>query len=162
VVGCVKPCSPPSWPSCSPPRPAVAGAERSTPHCGTRSGWATLGTPAELRKLRASLRAALTRYGLAQGEELDEVPGLVVLVATELASNALRHGIPPTLVTLLATDDCFMLDVADHDLTTVPELADTHPLDSGGRGLLLSQSVSLAVGWYATEDTKNIWASFPR
>ncbi|MGR6316930.1 ATP-binding protein [Micromonospora soli] len=121
-----------------------------------------LGTPAELRDLRSSLRAALTRYGLVQGEDLDEVPHLVVLVATELATNALRHGRPPTIVTLLAADDCFILDVADHEVSTVPELADIRPLDSGGRGLQLAQSVSLAVGWYGTADTKNIWASFPR
>jgi hypothetical protein len=135
----------------SPPPPQATELER----------W-NLGTPAELRDLRASLRGALNRHGLVQGEELDEIPHLVVLVATELATNALRHGIPPTIVTLLAAEDFFILDVADHDLTTVPELSDAHPLDSGGRGLLLAQSASLAVGWYATEDTKNIWASFPR
>lgn len=122
----------------------------------------TLGAAADLRGLRASLREALTRYGLVQGEDLDEVPGLVALVATELATNALRHGLPPTIVTLLATDDCFILDVADHDVSTAPELDDAAPLDSGGRGLLLAESVSLAVAWYATADTKNIWASFPR
>ncbi|MFC0029177.1 ATP-binding protein [Micromonospora chaiyaphumensis] len=121
-----------------------------------------LSTAEELRELRASLRDALTRHGLVQGEDLDEVPHLVVLVATELATNALRHGRPPTIVTLLATDDTFLLDVADHDLRTVPGLGDIHPLDSGGRGLMLAESVSLAVGWYATEGTKNIWASFPR
>ncbi|MFE9202817.1 ATP-binding protein [Micromonospora sp. NPDC007230] len=135
----------------SPPPPRATELER----------W-SLGTPAELRGLRASLRDALTRHGLTQGEDLDEIPHLVVLVATELATNALRHGIPPTIVTLLAADDCFILDVADHDLSTSPDLSDTSPLDSGGRGLLLAQSVSLAVGWYATGDTKNIWASFPR
>ncbi|KAB1912090.1 MULTISPECIES: ATP-binding protein [unclassified Micromonospora] len=121
-----------------------------------------LDTAEELRGLRASLREALTRHGLVQGEDLDEVPHLVVLVATELATNALRHGRPPTIVTLLAADDCFLLNVADHELDTVPGLGDIHPLDSGGRGLMLAESVSLAVGWYATDDTKNIWASFPR
>jgi serine/threonine-protein kinase RsbW len=121
-----------------------------------------LDTPAELCDLRASLRDALTRHGLVQGADLDEVPHLVVLVATELASNALRHGHPPTMVTLLGAEDCFILDVADGDVSSVPELTDIHPLDSGGRGLYLAQSVSLAVGWYATEETKNIWASFPR
>ncbi|SBT54247.1 ATP-binding protein [Micromonospora narathiwatensis] len=135
----------------SPPPPQATALER----------W-DLGTPAELRDLRASLRQALTRHGLVQGEDLDEVPHLVVLVATELASNALRHGLPPTTVTLLTADGCFILDVADHDLSTIPELDDTNPLDSGGRGLMLAQSVSLAVGWYATGDTKNIWASFSR
>ena len=135
----------------SPPPPQAAELER----------W-VLATAAELRELRASLRDALTRHGLVQGEDLDEVPHLVVLVATELATNALRHGRPPTIVTLRVTDDCFLLDVADHDLGTAPGLGDIHPLDSGGRGLMLAESVSLAVGWYATDGTKNIWASFPR
>ncbi|MEH0823888.1 MULTISPECIES: ATP-binding protein [Micromonospora] len=121
-----------------------------------------LDSPEDLRGLRASLRDALNRHGLVQGEDLDEVPHLVVLVATELASNALRHGRPPTIITLLTTDDRFLLDVADHDVSTVPELTDISPMDSGGRGLFLAQSVSLDVGWYATEKTKNIWASFSR
>ena len=121
-----------------------------------------LDSPEDLRGLRASLRDALNRHGLVQGEDLDEVPHLVVLVATELASNALRHGRPPTIVTLLTTDDRFLLDVADHDVSSVPELTDISPTDSGGRGLFLAQSASLDVGWYATGKTKNIWASFSR
>ncbi|MER5605396.1 ATP-binding protein [Micromonospora tulbaghiae] len=135
----------------SPPPPQASELER----------W-VLDSPEDLRGLRASLREALNRHGLVQGEDLDEVPHLVVLVATELASNALRHGRPPTIITLLATDDRFMLEVADHDVSTVPELTDISPTDSGGRGLFLAQSVSLDVGWYATEKTKNIWASFSR
>ncbi|MET8065647.1 ATP-binding protein [Micromonospora sp. NPDC005686] len=135
----------------SPPPPQAAELER----------W-VLDSPEDLRSLRASLRDALNRHGLVQGEDLDEVPHLVALVATELASNALRHGRPPTIITLLATDDRFLLDVGDHDVSTVPELADISPTDSGGRGLFLAQSVSLDAGWYATEKTKNIWASFSR
>ncbi|MFF0658080.1 ATP-binding protein [Micromonospora tulbaghiae] len=135
----------------SPPPPQASELEQ----------W-VLDSPEDLRGLRASLRDALNRHGLVQGEDLDEVPHLVVLVATELASNALRHGRPPTIITLLATDDRFLLDVADHDVSTVPELTDISPTDSGGRGLFLAQSVSLDVGWYATETTKNIWASFSR
>ena len=135
----------------SPPPPQASELEQ----------W-VLDSPEDLRGLRASLREALNRHGLVQGEDLDEVPHLVVLVATELASNALRHGRPPTIITLLATDDRFLLDVADHDVSSVPELTDISPPDSGGRGLFLAQSVSLDVGWYATEKTKNIWASFSR
>ncbi|MDO3683317.1 ATP-binding protein [Micromonospora sp. C28ISP2-4] len=135
----------------SPPPPQASELER----------W-VLDSPEDLRGLRASLRDALNRHGLVQGEDLDEVPHLVVLVATELASNALRHGRPPTIITLLATDDRFLLDVADHDVSSVPELTDISPTDSGGRGLFLAQSVSLDVGWYATEETKNIWSAFSR
>lgn len=121
-----------------------------------------LETPAELSALRASLHEALTGHALTAGESLDEIPERVVLVATELATNALRHGLPPTTVRLLSYDDRFLLDVADHDLSSVPELSDTRPIDSGGRGLQLARAMSLEVGWYATTDAKHIWASFPR
>ncbi|MFC4107640.1 ATP-binding protein [Micromonospora zhanjiangensis] len=120
-----------------------------------------LDTPAELRGLRASLHEALTGHALAEGEELDDVPERLVLVATELATNALRHGIPPTVVRLLDTEDRFLLDVADHDLSTVPELVEMRLSGSGGRGLQLALAFSLDVGWYATETSKHIWASFP-
>jgi anti-sigma regulatory factor (Ser/Thr protein kinase) len=121
-----------------------------------------LSTAAELRGLRASLHEALTGHALAEGEELDDIPERIVLVATELATNALLHGLPPTTVRLLRDEEVFILDVADHDLTNVPEPADDRQLRSGGRGLQLAQAFSLDVGWYATEDTKHIWASFPR
>ncbi|TDC49661.1 ATP-binding protein [Micromonospora sp. KC207] len=123
--------------------------------------WALAGG-AELRGLRASLHEALNGHALAEGEELDDIPERVVLVATELATNALLHGLPPTTVRLLRDDDLFILDVADHDLTTVPEMAETRPLGAGGRGLQLARAFSLDVGWYATEGAKHIWASFPR
>ncbi|MBQ0892641.1 ATP-binding protein [Micromonospora sp. U56] len=121
-----------------------------------------LSSPADLRRLRASLHQALTGEELLAGEELDEVPELMVLVATELATNALRHSIPPTTVRLLVAEDRFILEVADHDLSTIPELVDTRPMGTGGRGLQIAEAVSLDIGWYATDRTKNIWAAFPR
>jgi anti-sigma regulatory factor (Ser/Thr protein kinase) len=120
-----------------------------------------LHTTTQLKALRAALAAALSDDPEAAGRPLDGVPERMVLVATELATNAIRHGIPPTEVRLSRTTDEFVLDVADHDLTSVPELTDTHPLDSGGRGLMLAREFSLEVGWYATHDTKHIWATFP-
>ncbi|MBQ1072745.1 ATP-binding protein [Micromonospora sp. C31] len=122
----------------------------------------TLSEAAHLRALRASLHEELTGDVLGEGESLQEVPELVALIATELATNALRHGIPPTIVRLLATDDYLILDVADHDLGSLPKLAEARPVGDGGRGLELARALSLDVGWYATGTTKNIWASFPR
>lgn len=122
----------------------------------------TLQEPVDLRALRASLHEELTGDVLGEGEALAEVPELVALIATELATNALRHGIPPTIVRLLATDDYLILDVADHDLGSLPQLAEARPVGDGGRGLELARALSLDVGWYATGTTKNIWASFPR
>ncbi|MFY1597874.1 ATP-binding protein [Micromonospora sp. WMMD737] len=122
----------------------------------------TLQEPVDLRALRASLHEELTGDVLGEGKALAEVPELVALIATELATNALRHGIPPTIVRLLATDDYLILDVADHDLGSLPQLAEARPVGDGGRGLELARALSLDVGWYATGTTKNIWASFPR
>ncbi len=120
-----------------------------------------LNTGDELRELRASLNKALLDHGSVPHAGLSDVAERLVLVATELATNAIRHGRPPTKVRLLCTPQEFVLDVADHDLGSVPELADTRPAGAGGRGLQLALSLSLQVGWYATAGTKHIWATFP-
>jgi serine/threonine-protein kinase RsbW len=120
-----------------------------------------LNTSTELRDLRASLNSALVHHGSSPAADMSDIADRMVLVATELATNAIRHGRPPTEVRLLCTPDQFVLDVADHDLSSVPELADTRPIGAGGRGLKLAQSFSLEVGWYATDSTKHIWATFP-
>ena len=64
---------------------------------------------------------------MPDGAELDEIPEKVVLVATELATNALRHGLPPTIVRLGRHDRVFVLDVADHSPDVVPRYADDRP-----------------------------------
>jgi serine/threonine-protein kinase RsbW len=120
-----------------------------------------LETAAQLRGLRADLVEALNVHASVMNSELDGIPDRMVLVVTELATNAIKHGHPPTLIRLLRTEDQFVLDVADHDLTAFPELAETRPINAGGRGLHLAQAFALEVGWYATDDTKHIWAVFP-
>jgi anti-sigma regulatory factor (Ser/Thr protein kinase) len=107
------------------------------------------------------LHEALTGGPLLSGDHLGDVAERMVLVATELATNSIKYGIPPTTVRLLCTDDQYVLEVTDHDLSTVPELADTRPLNAGGRGLLLARTFSLDVGWYATANAKLVWATFP-
>ncbi len=119
-----------------------------------------LNSSTELRALRANLQQALTGSALLAGQSLADIPERMVLVATELATNAIKHGRPPTIIRLLRHGDRFVLDVADHDLSTVPELADTRPINAGGRGLMLAQSFSVEVGWYATKGTKHVWAVF--
>ncbi|MER7278647.1 ATP-binding protein [Dactylosporangium sp. NPDC000244] len=116
---------------------------------------------AELHGLRRALLDALTTRHLVAAPALDDRADRVLLVASELATNALVHGLPPSVVRLLLADGCFVLDIADHDMQAFPQLRDVEPLDSGGRGLHLARQLSLEVGWYATEDAKHIWASFP-
>jgi serine/threonine-protein kinase RsbW len=121
-----------------------------------------LATPAQLSELRAALHRALTGADLDNGGDLDDGPGTVVLVASELAANAIRHGLPPTEVRLLDNGDQVILDVADGNLHDVPEVRGADPTAAGGRGLLIAQLLSYDVGWYTDGDTKHIWASFPR
>ncbi|AGZ41771.1 ATP-binding protein [Actinoplanes friuliensis] len=106
----------------------------------------------ELRSMRSGLHLLVGTGDL--GER-------IVLVATELASNAIRHGRLPADVRLLRGDGEFILDVADSDLTGVPLLANAHHADSGGRGLQIARTLAGELCWYATDTDKHVWASFP-
>ncbi|GLY08155.1 MULTISPECIES: ATP-binding protein [Actinoplanes] len=115
----------------------------------------TLDGTRQLTDLRARLLAELD-------EDAADFVDQVVLVATELATNALRHGEPPTTVRLLRDSEQLVVDVADHDPEAIPELAPDRPLNGGGRGLLLARWFSQEVGWYAVGDVKHVWAAFAR
>jgi serine/threonine-protein kinase RsbW len=45
-------------------------------------------------------------------------------------------------------------------LAASPEPAD-RPLGQGGLGLRLTRMFAAEVGWYITDETKHVWASFP-
>jgi serine/threonine-protein kinase RsbW len=120
-----------------------------------------LDTFRQLRMLRASLYQALTGQPMPEGGVLDDIPEKLVVVATELATNAIAHARPPTVVRLCRTDDSFLLDVSDNDPTIVPEFADARPPGAGGLGLQLARRIALDIGWYIEGRTKHVWAEFP-
>jgi serine/threonine-protein kinase RsbW len=131
-----------------------------------------LDSPTELKTLRASLHEALTGDVLPAGAELDEVPEKVVLVATELATNALRHGLPPTTVRLgkatapaggdgAGPSERFVLDVADQAPEVAPVYSEDRELGKGGLGLQLARRFALDIGWYVDGHSKHVWAEFP-
>jgi serine/threonine-protein kinase RsbW len=111
----------------------------------------------ELRGLRAALREAIETHT----DGVDDLFDRMAVVATELATNALRHGLPPTEVRLMREDGRLILDVADHDLGTLPEVDPDRPLGAGGLGLQLAKTFAIEVGWYTDDTTKHVWASFP-
>jgi anti-sigma regulatory factor (Ser/Thr protein kinase) len=117
-----------------------------------------LDTFRELRRLRAELRKAVAGLATRLPGDLSD---RMTVVATELATNALRHGLPPTEVRLLRDRDHLIIDVADHDLTAAPELDEDRPLGAGGLGLQLTREFAIDVGWYADETAKHVWAGFP-
>ena len=137
-------------------------AEASWPPPGARDlrRW-VLDTPAELRTLRASLIEAITGMRVAGGATLSDIAETMVVIATELATNALRHGLAPSTVRLSRTDAHFILDVADHDITTRPVYDESRPPGTGGLGLPLVRDLSDGLGWYVTADTKHVWAKIP-
>jgi anti-sigma regulatory factor (Ser/Thr protein kinase) len=112
----------------------------------------------ELKELRAALREKIVQeMSVDVGDLFDRM----AVVATELATNALRHGLPPTVVRLLRDEDRLILDVADHDLAAAPRVDEDRPLGAGGLGMRLAQTFAIDLGWYATDATKHVWASFP-
>lgn len=133
----------------------------SRPPPAVEVGRWTVHAPGELRELRGSLHRELAEHSGADLLETAEIADRVALVATELAGNALRHGLPPTEIRLMMGDEFWVLDVADAELAKVPELTRADGMNPGGRGLLIAGSVSDSLGWYATDKVKHVWAAVP-
>ncbi|WP_199721592.1 ATP-binding protein [Cellulomonas rhizosphaerae] len=113
----------------------------------------------ELSALRHALQDQInTRDHAATDRDLGQVAQDLVLVASELATNAIRHGRPPTIVQLLQDGPRFLLTVADRDLGSEPRIAGDRPPGEGGFGLQIARRLSREVGWYRTDAVKVIWA----
>ncbi|HEY0117661.1 MAG TPA: ATP-binding protein [Cellulomonas sp.] len=106
---------------------------------------------AQLRLLRAGL------HGMLHAPR--SLAGSVVLVASELATNALRHGTPPATVELRRGRTSWLLDVADGAVDAVPVLADRRRLGEGGFGLVVVGRLADEVGWYVEPGRKHVWAT---
>jgi serine/threonine-protein kinase RsbW len=113
----------------------------------------------ELQQLRAALFVALKGEPIPPGGELEEVPERATVVATELATNALRYGRPPTRVVLRRTEHTFVLDVADEDPDTLPASAGPRRPGAGGMGLHIVSELAKAVGWYVEGTHKRAFLS---
>jgi anti-sigma regulatory factor (Ser/Thr protein kinase) len=120
----------------------------------------TLDKPPGLEALRAGLQRAIRSYALENGVGLSDLTERLMIAATELAGNALRHGRPPTVVALLRADGHLIIDVTDNDPTTRPTAAPDRPRGSGGLGLTLMRRLAEEVGWYPTRTDKHVWAKF--
>ena len=117
-----------------------------------------LDRPPELAALRAALHRTLTarRFGSVDTADLLE---RLMIVATELAGNALRHRSPPTVVALLRCDGHLIVDVRDN-APDQPPVGAIRPPGAGGLGLTLTQRLAHDVGWYPGQAGKHVWALF--
>ncbi|ROS75463.1 ATP-binding protein [Cellulomonas sp. PhB143] len=111
----------------------------------------------ELTALRVELGSTLPG---GPRVSIEDVPESVVLVASELATNALSHGRGPATVRLCECDGEILLDVVDRAPDRAPEIASGRPTGQGGFGLRLAARLADEVGWYRTPHAKHVWARF--
>lgn len=115
----------------------------------------------DLSRVRRELLAEVTAEHAEPQLALGRVPENMVLVASELATNALQHALPPTTLDLASDGRDYLLDVGDSDLDSIPVLAGDRPVGAGGFGLLIARRLSQEVGWYTAAGEKHVWAIFP-
>lgn len=116
-----------------------------------------LETPAELRALRHELR---DQVAASVAPDRDEAVDDVVLVASELATNALAHGRPPAHVRLAHDGADVLLVVSDCDTAHAPFVAEGRAPGEGGFGLQIARRLSAQVGWWSDGSGKHVWAAF--
>ena len=92
---------------------------------------------------------------------LDEVVDDLLLVVSELVTNAVRHGAPPVRLEVLADDDVVRVTVGDGN----PGLPQPRVVDDdaeGGRGMVLVEMLASEHGVRQQPPGKSVWASVAR
>jgi hypothetical protein len=118
----------------------------------------TVKTFGELSVVRAALSQALIEQRMPEGAVRETVRERIMIVATELAANAIRYTKSPATVELFRTDATFIVDVSDNDPWVAPHFAEERHLGAGGLGLRMTSELSLDMGWYLDGGTKCVWA----
>jgi two-component sensor histidine kinase len=113
---------------------------------------------AELARLRARLRAALTGSPVVERPEREHWSERLVLIADELTSNALRHGGAPVAAALSRSGLDWLIAVSDSSMEVPPTPAQGRDPGLGGFGLYLVADLAVRHGWSRTRGAKTVWA----
>lgn len=116
--------------------------------------------PANAAVVRHSIAADLNNHAVAQ-DRIDDV----VLVASELVSNAVVHTAPTLVDEGLDVDwqiqpDCVLIRVVDAS-PDLPRPRSTTEYDTRGRGLSIISALALDWGVRRTGSGKQVWARVP-
>lgn len=88
-----------------------------------------------------------------------QVEERLMLVGSELISNALRHASQPITAALYRCADGWVVVVDDGGSPGRPHVAEARP--TGGHGLRLVALLSRAIGWHTTTRGHQVWAEVP-
>jgi anti-sigma regulatory factor (Ser/Thr protein kinase) len=115
--------------------------------------------PSSAALVRHRLANDLARHGIDR-ESIDEV----VLVASELVGNAVRHTPPGQLdaleVTWTVDDEGVLVAVIDPSFV-IPRLRTPRDTEPGGRGLTIVAGVADDWGVRRLDSGKQVWAHVP-
>ncbi|MEV5438345.1 SpoIIE family protein phosphatase [Streptomyces sp. NPDC052682] len=117
-----------------------------------RESWTVWRVPQAVGHARRFTRRTLRAWGVREG--LDPV----LLVVSELVTNALVHTDGPVRLDLTLLDDRLRLAVADASPRTPIKPASIGWEATGGRGILLVEAVSTAWGTVPASGGKQVWA----
>jgi anti-sigma regulatory factor (Ser/Thr protein kinase) len=126
---------------------------RTPAHQGERATLDITREPSAVPNTRHFVQAKLAEW------ELDEDPAqTAVLLATELATNAVRHGRGQIRLRLRRTYHALYIEV-DDDGSALPDRRHADNNDEGGRGLLLVEALSEAWGTRPLDHGKSVWCA---
>jgi hypothetical protein len=140
------------WPR--PARPVVWGTAEP-PQIDDGPAWTTTWDapppPRDLPATRAKATTVLGEWGV-HGEAAEPI----LLVLTELLTNAVEHAGPPLRVTLRLAREFVRVEVRD----AAPEPPRFHPQEAEGRGhgVQLVAALALRHGWTPRSSGKTVWA----
>jgi anti-sigma regulatory factor (Ser/Thr protein kinase) len=104
--------------------------------------------------------ASFARRATARAAELwrldREVTETALLLVSELATNAIRHGAPPVRLSLRLDADRLRVEVTDSS-PTLPSVGGSAPDATGGRGLHIVQQLAAGWGAQASRLGKTVW-----
>lgn len=108
--------------------------------------------PAQARRAVAECAARL---------ELCEEADDLLIVVSEMVTNAVRHGAPPVRLEVSADDDVVLVSVADGS-PWPPQVRPADETAEGGRGMTLVDRLSSDHGVLPQPPGKTVWASLSR
>ena len=106
--------------------------------------------------------ASFARRAMARAAELwlldREMTETALLLVSELATNAIRHGTPPVRLSLRLDSDKLRVEVTDSS-PTLPELGTPGSDQTSGRGLQIVQQLAARWGSSASRTRlgKTVW-----